>query len=591
MNAAPKFTVVHRKHRRWLVGVVIVAFIAVPFMPALTMYFGMTILALCIGSFVQTGANGIRLNDRMNGNKLSGRIGSRFLVILPIVENISRRLLRLDSAETWRRHLRLVMYGLIGILLVVAGQTGANSVAERQVLAAKKAGEELENQRIASEANATVASLAQDAETAMKSEQLSVAEQKLAAAINTPNATDLDKVRRLRTQLANMKVEDLLAKAIDALHSGDIEAARQRTQDACSVPYANAAAEVNKLQQQINTATDPGRIREVLLEISDNAFEELRANGAMPMELRSGYSALDNRSAEIAMAAIDDIAKERESRRLAQLEAEKQRKAELKLAADASARKAKAGRDNEVSDASATSTSEKRNEERPIRRGSQAYLEVKGENVVWVSIDKKAMSELNAFSSAKNEEGISQMMQVGRVLVCSKGTKVSVIDPGFLSTTIRIMEGKHAGMTGIIANEFLHSQSGTPAEDLAARSTSIDPDSVTVRSRKLVDFVSPANGKTMQMLMVTLKNSGSTSIRVVDADITWRDASGTIIGTRNYTIFAESDSSPGISPGNSWTTRKGDGFLLLNPVGLDGTTAKAKSVKVEITKVLERSGM
>ena len=154
-----------------------------------------------------------------------------------------------------------------------------------------------------------------------------------------------------------------------------------------------------------------------------------------------------------------------------------------------------------------------------------------------------------------------------------------------------MMNHRLCAIEGIVKNEFLHTQSGKPAEDLAVRATSIVPDSVTVRSRKLVNFVSPANGRTMQMLMVTLKNSGSTPIRVVDADITWRDASGTIIGTRNYTIFAESDSSPGISPGNSWTTRKGDGFLLLNPVGLDGTTAKAKSVKVEITKVLERSGM
>jgi hypothetical protein len=91
-----------------------------------------------------------------------------------------------------------------------------------------------------------------------------------------------------------------------------------------------------------------------------------------------------------------------------------------------------------------------------LRKGEQGYIEVEGEDVVWVAISEKAFDELNSFSSAKNAAAIMQMIQQGRVLVCAKGTKVSVIDPGFFSTTVRMLNGTHAGKEGIVPNEFLH---------------------------------------------------------------------------------------------------------------------------------------
>lgn len=105
---------------------------------------------------------------------------------------------------------------------------------------------------------------------------------------------------------------------------------------------------------------------------------------------------------------------------------------------------------------------------------------------------------------------------------------------------------------------------------------------VQVVSNKLVDFVSPTNGQKLQMLMVTLKNTGSTPIRVVDADITARDSSGKIVCTTNYTIFAEFDSSSGLAPGRTWTTRKGEGFILQ-------WGAKATKADVRITNVREHA--
>ena len=90
------------------------------------------------------------------------------------------------------------------------------------------------------------------------------------------------------------------------------------------------------------------------------------------------------------------------------------------------------------------------------------------------------------------------------------------------------------------------------------------------------------------MLIVTLKNNGTTPVRVVDADITWSDSAGNVIDTRNYTICAEFDSQSGIAPGGTWTTRKGEGFIIAYGPGIG---EKAKTVKVKITKVREHSEM
>lgn len=108
-----------------------------------------------------------------------------------------------------------------------------------------------------------------------------------------------------------------------------------------------------------------------------------------------------------------------------------------------------------------------------------------------------------------------------------------------------------------------------------------------VLSSKLVDFVSPTNGRKMQMVIVTLKNTGSTPVRGVQATIISRDASGKIVTRENFSIFAEFDSSPGIAPGQTWTTPKGEGYILPNY----GVGTRAKKAEVRITEVLEHAGM
>ena len=112
----------------------------------------------------------------------------------------------------------------------------------------------------------------------------------------------------------------------------------------------------------------------------------------------------------------------------------------------------------------------------------------------------------------------------------------------------------------------------------------------TVQNSRLTSFVSPANGKKMQMVMVTWKNTGSTPIRVVDAEIVHRDSSNAVLGTHNYTIFSASDTSPGVAPGETYSTPAGEGFLLPGFRGLPNYK-ESKTVRVRITAVLEHSGI
>jgi hypothetical protein len=134
-------------------------------------------------------------------------------------------------------------------------------------------------------------------------------------------------------------------------------------------------------------------------------------------------------------------------------DAREKRQAELAAAKEAD-RKAKAE----------SSRRGKRRPEAPDN-GGVGYIEMEGQSVVWVAINEQADKELTAFSIAKNEDAVKQMMAQGRVLVCAKRTRVSVVDRGFFSTTIRIMDGKHAGATGVIPNDFLYK--GQPPEDEA----------------------------------------------------------------------------------------------------------------------------
>ena len=580
------------RYRRWIAFTMIAAIIASPFVPAFPTWLGIAILGLCATAFVESAAEHLKLSSKIAKGQACVSLGSRVVSILPSLQTLSRRILRLDSQPNWKNYLGVAMYCVAGGILILMGRAGAASQAEQEIAAARHAAENAEQQQLIEEANSKVRTLVQEADAAVGSGDFIEAYSRLERASVLPHATDSNLIRAANVRVANAQVVAFTAEAIKALNAGDIATGKQKVHDALTVANADKLGDVAELEQKLVASTDPARIREVMLELPDEAFQELSQSHTLPASFASGYPCLDTRAAELAIAAMEAVAELRETRRLTRLEEEKKQLDQSRLAAEELARKAELERKNEEKKLAAGAEAGRR-DRNAVRRGGTAYLEVEGENEVWVSVNEEAHDELNSFSSAKNEEAIIQMMQQGRVLVCAKQTRVSIVDPGFFSTTVRIMDGKHAGATGIVPNEFLQAEpanaSKTATQSMEDRKSSpIAADTVIVRSSSLVDFVSPATGKKMLMMIVMLKNNGSTPVRVVDADITWSDAAGNVIRMQNYTIYAEFDSAPGIVPGGTWKTRKGEGFII--PYG-PGIGEKAKSVKVEITKVLERSDL
>jgi len=114
-------------------------------------------------------------------------------------------------------------------------------------------------------------------------------------------------------------------------------------------------------------------------------------------------------------------------------------------------------------------------------------------------------------------------------------------------------------------------------------------------SAKLARFKNP-EGTVFQEVIATWKNVGDSPVRLVDATMTPRDAKGNLMnsftptGSHNYTIYAEFDHNPGVLPGETYTTKNGNGFKLPGFEGMGGYMP-AVSVDVEITKSAKTSGL
>jgi DNA-directed RNA polymerase subunit RPC12/RpoP len=298
-----------RKRLLWVAIVVVAAVIAALSVPKFLLWFGIVLLALCGGAFV------------------------------PRAQGVSHRVLRLNPTEKWRSGVRVTMYGLIAVVLILVGWIGSEKKAEPERVAVKRAAEQAERQRLANDGNAQVVALVAEAEAAWKQGKSNLAEEKLGAATKALNATDLTPVRQFRTCIANANVEALMAEATNALIAGDIDRAQEKIKATLAVPHADALDAARKLYEQIGNATDSARIRTTLMEMPDEAFQRLKVDGTMPTHLLSGYQGLDRRTAELATAQIEQVAAAREERRLTQLEAERKRQEDERLAVEA-ARKA-----------------------------------------------------------------------------------------------------------------------------------------------------------------------------------------------------------------------------------------------------------
>jgi predicted RNA-binding Zn-ribbon protein involved in translation (DUF1610 family) len=93
-----------------------------------------------------------------------------------------------------------------------------------------------------------------------------------------------------------------------------------------------------------------------------------------------------------------------------------------------------------------------------------------------------------------------------------------------------------------------------------------------------------AQGRQAQAVYVDWKNSGNRPVRVVDVQIDVFDEEGFRIehACGNNCIYAEFGSSPGVQPGETWTTPRDRGRIL--PTVLGPTAAR---VMVTITRVKE----
>lgn len=293
-----------RKHRIWMLLLVLSAVIATPFAPKFPLWLGIVLLALCVFAF------------------------------LPRVKRVSHHLLKLNPTEMWRTSFRVTAYFVIGLVLIFAGKIGADYKAEQQQIAIKKAAEEAEHRVLVNEANAQLTTLVAEAETVWKAGNSVAAGEMLEIAIKTPDATNLSLVRNLRSQIANENVEALIAEAIKALNDNDIDNATVQVAAAIAVPYASTMAEARKLDKQIRNATDPERTQSLLMKLSDKEFQQLKDDGIVPAHFISGYEVLDRSAVELANKQLQQIASARKERRQAQLVAEQKRQEEVRLAAE-----------------------------------------------------------------------------------------------------------------------------------------------------------------------------------------------------------------------------------------------------------------
>ena len=66
---------------------------------------------------------------------------------------------------------------------------------------------------------------------------------------------------------------------------------------------------------------------------------------------------------------------------------------------------------------------------------------------------KLDFDELTKLAMANDMVGLQQLINSGRVLVVSSGTKAKIIETGFTAYRIRIMSGTHAGRDGWVVRE------------------------------------------------------------------------------------------------------------------------------------------
>ncbi|QDV49518.1 zinc ribbon domain-containing protein [Gimesia fumaroli] len=73
----------------------------------------------------------------------------------------------------------------------------------------------------------------------------------------------------------------------------------------------------------------------------------------------------------------------------------------------------------------------------------------------YLAVDSKSHSRMMKLAIAKDDIGLSQMVLQGKIIATPIGTKVRMIDPGFLTCGVRIIDGPHSGKYCIVPVEFV----------------------------------------------------------------------------------------------------------------------------------------
>lgn len=89
-----------------------------------------------------------------------------------------------------------------------------------------------------------------------------------------------------------------------------------------------------------------------------------------------------------------------------------------------------------------------------VATGEEGRLNNGAANVL-VAIDAESLSRLTKLSVANDKEGMIQLMLTGRVFAVPSDTKVRMLDPGFLKSEVRILEGEQYGRSGFVPAEWV----------------------------------------------------------------------------------------------------------------------------------------
>lgn len=126
-----------------------------------------------------------------------------------------------------------------------------------------------------------------------------------------------------------------------------------------------------------------------------------------------------------------------------------QRLSEVDKKLEQQSQKAKSTRPSSTTAPAASPTAGGASDKQP-----STILKSNGE-IVPVAISKEAFDRFTKLSVAKDTIGIRNMVLAGLVFSVDNGTRVVVIDHGFLKSEVRIMSGKYFGLAVWVASDFV----------------------------------------------------------------------------------------------------------------------------------------